>query len=194
MMPKRAMSVFVPSFERETIQWRGAIYRMAVALTRNRADAEDLVQDTYFLAYRYWHTFLPGSNARAWLRAVCRNVFLRNRKRFRPVIHAGGDLESMASRVQRESDPPTSAEDVVVQRDMARAVRDAIQQLAEPYRSTIMLVDVEDQPYEVAASMLGVPLGTVRSRLFRARRQIRSALSNQPLAPPQATHSENRAR
>jgi RNA polymerase sigma-70 factor, ECF subfamily len=168
------------SFERETLPWREAIYRTAMALTRNAADAEDLVQDTYFLAYRYWHTFLPGSNALAWLKAVCRNVFLKNRRRARPVIHAGDALELLESCVPRDAE---SAEDVLTQRDLARAVREAIGDLAEPYRSTIVLVDVEDQPYDVAARTLGVPVGTVRSRLFRARRQIRTAVTRQRVPP-----------
>lgn len=138
-------------FEREALTWLDDVYRFALSLTRDRAAADDLVQDTYVRAYRSWHTFQSGSDARRWLFTICRNAFLRRRER--------ADERSLT------------------QLDSADAVCNAIDRLPERYRSVVVLVDVEDQSYEGAAAVLGVPVRTLRSRLFRARRQLRRMLA-----------------
>ena len=74
------------SFEIEALPWIDDVYRFALSLTRDEADADDIVQDTYLRAYRSWHTYLPGSDCRRWLFTICRNVFLRSRERIRPTV------------------------------------------------------------------------------------------------------------
>jgi RNA polymerase sigma-70 factor, ECF subfamily len=138
-------------FEQEALTCLDDVYRFSLSLTRNRADADDLVQDTYVRAYRSWHAFQPGSDARRWLLTVCRNAFLRTRG------HA-----------RRQPVTPLDRPD---------ATCNAIDGLPESYRLVVVLVDVEDQSYEAAAAILGVPISTVRSRLFRARRQLRRMLA-----------------
>jgi RNA polymerase sigma-70 factor (ECF subfamily) len=143
------------SFARETLQWFDDVYRFAYALTRNRAGAEDLLQETYLRAYRSWHTFIPGSNALTWLFWICRH----------------------------------SHSERTAPRGQVATVSEAIDRLPEPYRSTIVLVDVEDQSYASAATICRVPVGTIRSRLFRARRLIRDMTTHTCTSSPQETPS-----
>jgi RNA polymerase sigma-70 factor (ECF subfamily) len=157
------------SFERHTVPWINDVYRFALSLTRNKADAEDLLQETYFRAYRSWHTFRPGSNALSWLFAICRNWHFRVAPQHRRWVHLeDGDAE------WRQRTP--GVEEQTIQRDLVASVYHAIDRLHEPFRSTVLLVDVEDQTYAEAAMICRVPVGTIRSRLFRARRLIRTEM------------------
>lgn len=164
-------------FEREALPWLDDVYRFAMSLTRNEADAQDVVQDTYLRAYRSWHTFLEGSDARRWLFTIARNVFLRGRERERHQVSLDdGDAEALDavrvhSRMIRDD-----TEAMVRQLDLRPALAKALAELDEPFRSAVILVDVEDQSYDAAAEMLGVPIGTVRSRLFRGRRVLQEKL------------------
>ena len=164
-------------FEREALPWLDDVYRFALSLTRDAADADDLVQETFLRAYRSWHTFQPGSDARRWLFTICRNAFLRSRERERHTVPLEeSEAESLAGhRMQREL-LQAGVGDVITRIDLAPALARALDELAEPYRSAVMLVDVEDQSYDAAAEVLGVPIGTVRSRLFRGRRLLQRSL------------------
>jgi len=164
-------------FEREALPWLDDVYRFAMSLTRDAADADDLVQETFLRAYRSWHTFQPGSDARRWLFTICRNAFLRSRERERHTVPLEeSEAESLAGhRMQREL-LQAGVGDVITRIDLAPALTRALDDLAEPYRSAVMLVDVEDQSYDAAAEVLGVPIGTVRSRLFRGRRLLQRSL------------------
>jgi RNA polymerase sigma-70 factor, ECF subfamily len=156
------------SFESETLQWFDDVYRFACALTRNRADAEDLVQETYLRAYRSWHTFIPGSNALRWLFTICRHRHIHEVLRTRR--HAEYEDDEVASTLD--------IHEQTAGRDLVAVVSRAIDRLPEPFRSTIVLVDVEDQTYASAAAICGVPVGTIRSRVFRARRLIRGMIAH----------------
>ena len=156
------------SFERETLQWFDDVYRFAYSLTRNSADADDLLQETYLRAYRSWRTFIPGSNALRWLLTICRHNHIREVLRARRYEDfEDGDVASTLN-----------VHEQTVQRDQVAMVYEAIHRLPEPFRSTIVLVDVEDQTYASTAGICGVPRGTVRSRLFRARRLIRGMMAH----------------
>ena len=165
------------SFERDALPWLDDVYRFALSLTRDEADAEDVVQETYLRAYRSWHTFQPGSDARRWLFTICRNVFLRMRERERHKVDVeDGDVEALAA-VQQQAAARRDGVDVMLSRiDLGPAISGALEQLSEPFRTAVLLVDVEDQSYEAAAEILGVPIGTVRSRLFRGRRMLQEML------------------
>lgn len=165
------------SFEQEALPWLDDVYRFAVSLTRDPSDAEDVVQETFLRAYRSWHTFQPGSDARRWLFTICRNVFLRSRERQRNEVSLDDpDAEAMAA-VRLHSEMINDGSDRLINRlDLAPALSTAIAELDEPFRSAVVLVDVEDQSYEAAAEILDVPIGTVRSRLFRGRRQLQEKL------------------
>jgi|SRR5579863_167631 RNA polymerase sigma-70 factor (ECF subfamily) len=166
------------SFEREALPWLDDVYRFALSLTRNEADADDIVQETYLRAYRSWHTFERGSDARRWLFTICRNAFLRTRERARHQVELeDGDVEAIASEVAEHAGTSSGDERLLTRLDLGPALSDALARLAEPFRSAVTLVDVEDQSYEAAAEILGVPIGTVRSRLFRGRRLLQQMLT-----------------
>ena len=166
-------------FEREALPWMDDVYRFARSMTRDEADADDLVQETYLRAYRAWHTFEPGSDCRRWLFTICRNVFLRTREREARRVDTGGDdavLETMAA--VREASPfaQQNADAIFSRIDLVPAIRKALGTLPDAFRSAVVLVDVEGQSYDEAATVLGVPIGTVRSRLFRGRRLLQQQL------------------
>ena len=165
------------AFEREAIPWIDDVYRFALSLTRDESDADDIVQDTFLRAFRSWHTYMPGSDCRRWLFTICRNVFLRSRERARPTVELDatevdaatvGSLYSLAAR--------DGLDDMYARLDLGPAIASALNNVPEPFRSTLIIVDVEDQSYESAAEILGVPIGTVRSRLFRGRRLMQEQL------------------
>jgi len=165
------------SFARDALPWMNDVYRFALSLTRDPSDAQDIVQETYLRAYRSWHTFEPGSDCRRWLFTICRNAFLRSRQQSRHEVDAiDGDTEALASAREHSEMIADGTDRLLATVDLGPALTRALADLDEPFRSAVQLVDVEDQSYEAAAEILGVPIGTVRSRLFRARRQLQQKL------------------
>jgi len=165
------------AFEQEAIPWIDDVYRFALSLTRDESDADDVVQDTFLRAYRSWHTYMPGSDCRRWLFTICRNVFLRSRERARPTVELDAtELDSIAVGSLYSAAVRDGYDDVFTRLDLAPAITAALAKIPEPFRSTLIIVDVEDQSYESAAEVLGVPIGTVRSRLFRGRRLMQEQL------------------
>ncbi|HEY4218089.1 MAG TPA: sigma-70 family RNA polymerase sigma factor [Gemmatimonadaceae bacterium] len=167
------------AFEREAMPWIDDVYRFALSLTRDESDADDVVQDTFFRAFRSWHTYMPGSDCRRWLFTICRNVFLRSRERVRPTVELDAtEVDAAAAESIYTSGVKDGCDDMFARLDLAPAITRALATVPEPFRSTLVLVDVEDQSYETAAEVLGVPIGTVRSRLFRGRRLMQEQLAN----------------
>lgn len=166
-------------FAREALPWLDDVYRFALSLTRDEADADDVVQETYLRAYRSWHTFIMGTDCRRWLFTICRNVFLRSRERQRPTVDIeDGELDALAAGSVYSAARERGYDDLYARLDIGPALREAIDELAEPFRSAVILVDVEDLSYESAAEVMGVPIGTVRSRLFRGRRILQENLAS----------------
>src|SRR6476620_3656149 len=164
-------------FERDALPWLDDVYRFALSLTRDEADADDVVQETFLRAYRSWHTFIPGTDCRRWLFTICRNVFLRSRERQRPTVDLeDGEQDAVAAGSVYSAARERGYDDIFARLDLAPALREALDELAEPFRSAVILVDVEDMSYESAAEVMGVPIGTVRSRLFRGRRLLQEKL------------------
>ncbi len=164
-------------FQREALPWLDDVYRFALSLTRDETDAEDVVQDTFLRAYKSWHTYEPESDCRRWLFTICRNVFLRAREKDRAGVElADSEVDVMAASTLFFDTMKSGYEDLHARVDLAPALAAALAKLPEPFRSTVLIVDVEDQPYEAAAEILGVPIGTVRSRLFRGRRILQEQL------------------
>jgi len=169
------------SFEREALPWLDDVFRFALSMTRNQADADDVVQETFLRAYRSWHTYQPGSDCRKWLFTICRNVFLRSREReSNKVEYGGNDAELETLVAVRMSTPLIQAgdDDLFSRLDVGPAIRQAIARLPAVFRSAVQLVDVEEMSYEEAAAILTVPVGTIRSRLFRGRRLLQEMLIN----------------
>jgi RNA polymerase sigma-70 factor (ECF subfamily) len=166
-------------FAREALPWLDDVYRFALSLTRDEADADDVVQETFLRAYRSWHTFIPGTDCRRWLFTICRNAFLRSRERQRPTIDLeDGEQDALAAGSVYAAARERGYDDLYARLDIGPALREAIDDLAEPFRSAVILVDVEDLSYEAAAEVMEVPIGTVRSRLFRGRRLLQEKLAS----------------
>jgi len=154
------------------------LLRVAMSMTDQRADAEDLVQDTLLRAWRSIDTF-DGRHPRAWLLTILRNAQNNRHRRRRPALLDDPNL--VADRGL--GDAQDSAEDVVVGRTFDVVVDAALSALPTKFRQVVLLVDVDGLTYAETAEALGVPEGTVMSRLHRARRRIRDRLAAADLAP-----------
>ena len=145
-----------------------ALYGTALRLTRNAGDAEDLVQETLLRAYRGFSRFEPGSNARAWLYTILHRVrtdMLRKRGRSPNTVELADDGPAVSP--QHEAILTAGNEDV----------QRALEDVPEVFRSALLLRDVEEFSYDEIAAILGVPVGTVMSRIHRGRARLRAALA-----------------
>lgn len=167
------------AFEQEALPWLDDVYRFALSMTRDEADAEDVVQDTFLRAYRSWSTYAVGSDCRRWLFTICRNAFLRSRERERQTIELReGERDALATGALSFYDgPPNGLEDILSRTDLLPAIERALARVPPTFRSALVLVDIEDQSYEAAAEILDIPIGTLRSRLFRGRRIMQELLA-----------------
>ncbi|HVT40303.1 MAG TPA: sigma-70 family RNA polymerase sigma factor [Gemmatimonadaceae bacterium] len=164
-------------FEQEALCWLPDVSRFALSLTRGEADADDLVQDTFLIAYQKWNQYVPGSACRAWLFTICRHQFYRTRERGERLVEADTpELEALAAAAIHASAQSAGLEDSFERAEVLAAVEHAIAALPAAYRDVALLVDVHEHSYDSASMVLGVPVGTVRSRLFRARRLLQEKL------------------
>lgn len=168
-------------FFQEALSHVDALYRTALRMTRNRADAEDLVQETYLKAHRFRESFSPGTNLRAWLFRILTNSFINEyRKRSRqPETTDTGEMEDyyLFRRVKEAGeDLGTDPEATVLRMFLDDEVRRALEELPEQYRMTVLLADVEGFSYKEIAEITDTPIGTVMSRLHRGRKQLQSKL------------------
>lgn len=155
------------------------LYRVALRLTGQAADAEDLVQDTLVRAYRALDRF-DGAYPRAWLLTILRNTHVNRGRRQRPLLLRTDEMTVTEVGVVPLSVP--SSEEVVLSEQFEAVVVEALATLSDKYRSAVELVDIEGLSYQEAADRLGVPRGTVMSRLHRGRAHIRSRLKATGLA------------
>ena len=164
-------------FEEEAMPFAGALYGAALRMTRHPADAEDLVQETFLRAYRSWDQFEPGTNLRAWLFRILTNLFITNyRKRKRePTVVPVEEPEDFDLYQALGSDD-SSAESIVLDSLVDEDIKRALDQLPENFRLPVLLADVEGFSYKEIAEMLGVPIGTVMSRLHRGRKALQKSL------------------
>ncbi|HJU66479.1 MAG TPA: sigma-70 family RNA polymerase sigma factor [Gemmatimonadaceae bacterium] len=164
-------------FQEEALRWLPEVTRFALSLTRHEADADDLVQETFLSAYRSWDQYAAGTECRGWLFTICRNAFLRLRQReSRQLVCDDAELEALAAAAVHASARQSGYGDLFARIDLSEAVDQALAELPEGFRAAVILVDLEDQSYEAASQILNVPIGTVRSRLFRARRLLQETL------------------
>lgn len=167
------------AFRRYVLPELEVLLRVAMSRTRSVADAEDLVQETLLRAYRSIDSF-DGSYPRAWLLTILRNAHVNSGRRRRPSLLR--DPEA-GHRLAENQDPLPSVETIVVGELFDAHVADAMAALPARFRQVVELVDIDGLAYREAADALGVPIGTVMSRLHRARRRIRTRLTAAGLAP-----------
>lgn len=162
-------------FEQEALPHLDAVYRFALRLTGSPADAEDLVQETFLRAFRSWDHYTPGTQAKSWLFTICRNAFLRQRQqdsRRTQVMQEASPNEVPLFMPAYQDDPEGSFFDGIVD----ETILQHIDQIPEEFREVVLLSDLEGMSYAEIASVLDVPLGTVKSRLFRGRRLLQKVL------------------
>jgi RNA polymerase sigma-70 factor (ECF subfamily) len=169
-------------FEQWALAHKDYLYTACLYLTRQREEAEDLFQETYLRAFRFFHQFIPGTNCRAWLLTIMHNVF-KNRYPQRLRDARALEFDSAAREYEKklladgEAGRDNPAE-VVLSRMVDSEIITALRGLSEDYRTTLLLVDIEELTYEEAAAVLACPIGTVRSRLARARRMLQAELAS----------------
>ncbi len=164
-------------FAAATLPLMPNVKRYALALIRNESDADDIVQETYLRAHRYWRSFDSANDCRRWLLTICRNAFNTIYQREgRSVAVDDDELESLAAARAHNAARVAGVDDMYSRLDLGPAIQASIEQLDTNFRDVVVLSDVEGFSYEEIAEMLGIPLGTVRSRLFRARRQLQESL------------------
>lgn len=168
------------AFAQEAMQYAQSLYTTALRMTRNPADAQDLVQETYLKAYRSFATFDEGTNLRAWLFRILTNTFINNyrAKQRRPQESELKDVENLYlyHRIPELSQLSSSAEDQLMDMFAGSEVRQALESLPEAFLMPVLLSDVEQFSYKEIAEILEIPIGTVMSRLHRGRKALQQAL------------------
>jgi RNA polymerase sigma-70 factor, ECF subfamily len=168
------------NFEAAAMPFVDALYNTAYRMTRNSEDAEDLVQETYLKAYRYYDKFEEGTNFKAWLFKIMKNTFINNyrKKQQAPALSHFADIEEsfenqVSEDVARQTKNP---EEEFLETVLDEDVQAALDKLPPDYRMVVLLADLEGFSYKEIADILEVPVGTVMSRLYRGRRLLEAAM------------------
>ena len=169
------------NFDAEVLPFMDSLYSTAYRMSRNKQDAEDLIQETYLRAYKYYDKFQEGTNFKAWLFKILKNTFInRYRKRQRqPLKNSFDDIEGAFEWKLLES--PLTARGTTPEEDLLEGaldqdVKKALEALPEDYRIAVELADLQGLSYREIADRLQIPLGTVMSRLYRGRRKLEAVL------------------
>ena len=158
----------MPHFER--------LYNFACWLTHDRQEAEDLVQETYAKALKGFSSFQPGTNFRAWIYKILRNAFFTSRTGLKASATVPLEIENEEEPWPTDKETPES---ILLQRSDSQLVQQALDQLPVAYREILLLCEVEEMSYQEISAALAIPMGTVMSRLSRARKALRGGLQHQ---------------
>jgi RNA polymerase sigma-70 factor (ECF subfamily) len=168
-------------FNREAMVHRAPLYHHALRLTRNETEAEDLVQETFLRAFRFWHRYEPGTNCKAWLFKILKNVYINHYRKDQKVPQSV-DFASLEDNhyetlieetfVRRRGEPEVE----FLEMDLKQEIAKALSSLPQEYQEAILLCLVEGYAYQEAADILGVAIGTIMSRVYRGRRLLMTRL------------------
>jgi RNA polymerase sigma factor (sigma-70 family) len=164
-------------FEELAMPLFDSLYNFARWLVRNQGDAEDLVQETYRKALHSFASFQPGTNFRGWIFRILRNTFLSSRSGLERKMTVAMESEEDGSELAAERETP---ETILIERSNHQLVQRAIDELPAHYRKVLLLCEVEEMSYQQIAEILSIPIGTVMSRLARARRATRESFKRDP--------------
>ncbi len=165
-------------FEREALPHMDALYNFALRMTGDPDDADDLLQETYLKAYRFFDKFEAGTNCKAWLFRIMKNSFINiYRKSSKEPDKVGyEDVEEFYHTIRAESADPNDLEEKLFSNLLDDDVSRALESLPEEFRTVVILCDIEEFTYEEIAEFVECPIGTVRSRLHRGRKMLRAKL------------------
>lgn len=168
------------NFENETVPHKNALYNYALKMVRNVEDAQDLLQETYYKAYKYYHQFENGTNSKAWMFMILRNTFINNyRKSMREPAKIDYDLiEDFYENIKSDKAQSNNLDLEFYQNLFDDELSAALSKLPVKMREVFLLCDLEGYAYEEIAEIVNIPVGTVRSRLHRARRILQEELFN----------------
>jgi len=169
-------------FERVALPHLSQLYTAAVYLTKDKTEAEELIQETYLRAFQFFDKFQPGTNCKAWLLSIVRHLFINRywQKKREPEIIDWAKVERAYDSVVEQGER-ADPESLLFSKLMGRDIENALKQLPEEFRTAIILVDIEELTYEEAAQVMGCPVGTIRSRVSRGRRLLRVRLRDYAL-------------
>src|SRR6266851_6475312 len=167
-------------FDSQVMPYVDSLYNTAYRMTRSAEDAEDLVQETFFKAYKYYDKFEEGTNLKAWLFKILKNTFINNyrKKKLEPRSVDFAEIEDSFERIVRRdnSDRPSDPEAEFFSGVLDDDVRKALESLPYDYRMVVILADLEDFSYKEIAEIMDCPAGTVMSRLYRGRKILQGLL------------------
>jgi RNA polymerase sigma-70 factor (ECF subfamily) len=165
-------------FKREALPHSDLLYNYALRMTNNAADADDLLQETFLKAYRFWDKYEKGTNIRAWLFRIMKNSYInRYRKESKePDTVDYDEVQNIYATVRNEGTHTGDLQEALEKNLLDDDVADAVSSLPEEFRTVVILCDIEGLSYEEIAEFVDCPLGTVRSRLHRGRKLLRTKL------------------
>jgi RNA polymerase sigma-70 factor, ECF subfamily len=165
-------------FESEALPHMDVLYNFALRTTGNKDDAQDLLQETYLKAYRFWDKYEKGTNIRAWLFRIMKNSYInRYRKETKePDKVDYDDIENFYNSIRAEHTDPNDLQAKLFDNLLSDEVARALESIPEDFRTVVILCDIEGLTYEEIAEFVEVPIGTVRSRLHRGRKLLQSKL------------------
>ena len=177
-MARAAVTQKQREFQGEALPHMDFLYNYALRMTFNAADAEDLVQETFLKAFRFWDSYEKGTNIRAWLFRIMKNAFINRyrKEKKEPETVEYQEVENFYNSVRESAVETSDLQESVFKNLLEDEIAVAIAELPEDFRTVVILCDIEELTYEEVAEFIDCPIGTVRSRLHRGRKLLRARL------------------